>query len=137
MRGAELSCCRSCCDVWLGVDGGVKPAVKSSSTPSDDCRAAAGRAAGGQVPTQQTPANYRTIKAKTIHNIWIRELENLDKICFKAGKNHSMFFSSLLHPKFCLTIGQHTSCRVPQRHLGGWHTLSHLPDTSVHFEEEQ
>lgn len=34
-------------------------------------------------------------------------------------------------------IDHHTSCRVPQRHLGGWHTLSHLPDTSVHFEEEQ
>lgn len=92
VRGAELSCCRSCCDVWLGVDGGVKLAVKSSSTPWDDCRSAAGRAAGGQVPTQQTPANYRTIKAKTIKNIWIRELDYLDKICFKAGKNHSMFF---------------------------------------------
>lgn len=75
VRGAELSCCRSCCDVWLGVDGGVKLAVKSSSTPWDDCRSAAGRAAGGQVPTQQTPANYRTIKAKTIKNIWIRELD--------------------------------------------------------------
>lgn len=47
------------------------------------------------------------------------------------------FFSSLLHPKFRLMIDHHTSCRVPQRHLGGWHTLSHLPDTSVHFEEEQ
>lgn len=136
VRGAELSCCRSCCDVWLGVDGGVKLAVKSSSTPWDDCRSAAGRAAGGQVPTQQTPANYRTIKAKTIKNIWIRELDYLDKICLKMERIIPCFFS-LLHPKFRLMIDHHTSCRVLQRHLGGWHTLSHLPDTSVHFEEEQ